>query len=495
VFLVAAALLSYAEFGVASGQDAVKDAPSPADTATKKAEPTATEKAAKKVNTVVAEVAPLRLTAELDGFVDSPAKYEITLRPKSLKELKLIGSQGHSQRVSRGQLVLQLEAEAWERARRTAEQGIATAEQDLKQANYGLDSLEESSRIELEAAELANDAAQEGLEYFLNEGRKNTVEDLEYSLESSKQNVDYVREEYEQLKKMYDADDLTEESEEIVLKRALNDLKRAERNLMLTERRIKRTLEVDLDRQEAGLKNTAAKAKIDLEKLQRGQEAKKVLAKVAVAKAEAAVEVAKKELANLNEDRQLLGVASPINGILFWGAANQSWKGASSVEDAIVIGNNLPTNRTLMTIVSNEKLFIRTNVPERLINSIKPGDSAYFEATSQPGSRIELVCEEKADVPLEPGNYRTAFRFVRASDSEGLLPLMTGKITAMLYEKEKALLVPVEAIRYDGSKSYVMVQDEASGLSSRQDVSLGKRDGKRVEISQGLREGEHVVLP
>lgn len=47
-------------------------------------------------------------------------------------------------------------------------------------------------------------------------------------------------EEYEQLKKMYDADELTEESEEIVLKRALNDLKRSERYLAQTQRRVKR---------------------------------------------------------------------------------------------------------------------------------------------------------------------------------------------------------------------------------------------------------------
>jgi HlyD family secretion protein len=417
------------------------------------------------------------------------------LRPKALKELKLIGSQGHSQRVSRGQLVLQLEAEGWERARRAAEQAMTSAEQDVKQAAYALESLEESSRIELEAAALTNNRAHEELEFFLNEGRKNSVEDLEASLEYSQQNVEYTREEYEQLKKMYDADELTEESEEIVLKRSLNDLKRAERNLMLTERRVKRAMEVDLDRQEAGLKNSAAKAKIDLEKLEKGQEAKKVLAKVAAARTEAGLEASKKELANLNEDRQYLTIASPINGILFFGAVKDSWKGASSVEDVIFLGNNLPTNRTLMTVVSNEKLFVRANLPERLYNAMKPGDSAFFEATSQPGSRIELVCEEKVDVPLDPGSYRVTFRFVRASDSEGLLPLMSGKITATHYEKEKALLVPIEAIRYEGAKTFVLVYSESDGQSTRQEVVLGKRDGKRVEINQGLREGEHVVLP
>lgn len=449
----------------------------------------------KLVNKVAVEVTTLRLAAELDGVVDSPTKVEVSLNPKSLKELKLAGLQGHSQRVSRGQLVLQLESAPWERSRRAAEQTVIATEQELKQAHHTLEQLAESSRVELETAELADSRAHEELEHFLREGRKHAVEDLENSINYSKDNLEYVREEYEQLKKMYDADEITEESEEIVLKRALNDLKRAERNLLLTERRVKRALTVELDQQQASLKNSAAKTKLELEKLRHTQDSKSVLAKVAVARAEAAAEAAKQDLANLNEDRQFLSIASPISGIVFWGTAIQSWSGISGVKDLLVIGNNLPTGRALLTVVANEKLYVRTNLPERLLSDIRVGDVAYFEATSQPGSRIELICEEKAELPMEPGNYRTTFRFARPGDSDDLRPFMTGKVTIQLYEKQHALLVPSQAIRYDGANPYVLVYSESSGQSTRQDVVLGKRDGNRVEVNHGLREGEYVVLP
>lgn len=452
--------------------------------------------AAVKVNTAAVEVAPIKLTVELDGVIDSPGKAIVALRPKSLKELKVIGAIGHGSRVSQGQVVLQLESDAWERARRIAEQAAVSAEQDAKLATAALTLLEESLRIELESADLANDRAQEELEYFLTVGRELQEDDLNYSLLASEQSVEYAREEYEQLKKMYDADELTEESEEIVLKRALNDLKRSERYFAQTQRRVKRQLEVELDRQQAGLKNTAAKAKLDLEKLQKSQEGKTVAAKLAVARAEAALELARKEVANINEDRGQLVAAAPFAGVVLWGGmTNSGWKGISSVEDSLYVGAMVQPNRPLLTVISTDKLFIRASVTEKQIGSIKPGMSAHFEPTARPESRIEVVCEERGDVPIEPGSYRVAFRVVRPTELDGLLPLMTGKLTGSTYEKEKAILIPQEAVRFEGQTTYVLLHDSSSGKSTRQDVLLGRRDGKRVEVTQGVREGEHVVLP
>lgn len=465
---------------------AIQTTPAPAPSATP----------AVKVNTAAVEVAAIKLTVEMDGVIDSPGKAIVALRPKSLKELKIVGAVGHGTRISQGQVLLQLDTDAWERARRAAEQATVAAEQDAKQAAAALTLLEESLRIELEAADLANNRAQEELEHFLNVGRELQVDDLNYSLEAGEQSVEYAREEYEQLKKMYDADELTEESEEIVLKRALNDLKRSERFFAQTQRRVKRQLEVELDRQEAGLKNNAAKAKLDLEKLQKSKEGKMVVAKLAVARADALLELARKEVVNINEDRGQLVAAAPFAGVLLWGGAtNSGWKGISSVEDSLYVGAMVQPNRPLLTVISTDKLFIRASVTEKQIGSIKAGMSAYFEPTARPESRIEVVCEERGELPIEPGSYRVVFRVVRPTELDGLLPLMTGKLTGTSYEKEKALMVPQEAVRYEGQTTYVLLHDAAAGKSTRQDVLLGRREGKRVEVTQGVREGEHVVLP
>lgn len=451
---------------------------------------------AAKVNTAVVEVAPIKIAVELDGVVDSPAKAQFMLKPKALKELKLMGVLAHGAKVSQGQVILQLDADAYERTRRSAEQAVAAAELDFKQATMGMALLEESLRIELEAAEQANNRAQEELEYYLKVGRPKQEDDLHYSIESAEQGVEYLQEEYDQLKKMYDADDLTEESEEIVLKRALNNLKRAQRGLENTKRSVERQLSVELNRQEAAIKNATAKTKLDYEKLAKSKDAKLITAKLGLAKSEAALDLAKKELTNLNEDRQLLAAASPFAGVVFWGAVSHlGWKGPSTVDELQTVGGALTANKTLLTVVSTDKLFVRATLTEKQLPLIRPGMIATFEPTAKPESRLQLICEERSDIPTDPGTYRANFRINTPADLDGLLPLMTGKISGVVYEKEKSLVIPFDAVRFEDTQPYVMIYDAASGKSTRQDVILGKRDGKRVEVNQGLREGEHVVLP
>jgi multidrug efflux pump subunit AcrA (membrane-fusion protein) len=138
---------------------------------------------------------------------------------------------------------------------------------------------------------------------------------------------------------------------------------------------------------------------------------------------------------------------------------------------------------------------VRANTPERLKNLLRPGVAASFEPTSDSALRLPVICDEQADIPQEPGSYRTAFRFDRPNLANDLLPLMTGKLISTLYEKENALLIPVEAVRYEGAEAFVEIFSPETNVTRRQEVQLGNKDAKRIEITSGLREGEHVVMP
>ena len=65
---------------------------------------------------------------------------------------------------------------------------------------------------------------------------------------------------------MYTADDLTEETEEIVLKRARNEVEQGKFYLKSTELRTKKTVEQDIPRQEQQLTEAAKRAEIALGK-------------------------------------------------------------------------------------------------------------------------------------------------------------------------------------------------------------------------------------
>src|SRR5690606_1057126 len=70
-----------------------------------------------------------------------------------------------------------------------------------------------------ESAERALEDARREYKDYTQGDRDRLVKSIDLRLKSSRQQAENVREELRQLEKMYEADDLTEETEEIVLKR------------------------------------------------------------------------------------------------------------------------------------------------------------------------------------------------------------------------------------------------------------------------------------
>ena len=69
--------------------------------------------------------------------------------------------------------------------------------------------------------------AEEDRKYFFDVERPFALKATEFSLKMAKEVLEYEQEELHQLEKMYKADDITEETEQIVLKRARDTVERA----------------------------------------------------------------------------------------------------------------------------------------------------------------------------------------------------------------------------------------------------------------------------
>ena len=80
--------------------------------------------------------------------------------------------------------------------------------------------------MDLEAGERDQRIAEEDRKYYLEIGRPLTLKSHEMHMKFARQALEYEKEELEQLEKMYKADDLTEETEKIVLKRQRDAVER-----------------------------------------------------------------------------------------------------------------------------------------------------------------------------------------------------------------------------------------------------------------------------
>jgi HlyD family secretion protein len=77
--------------------------------------------------------------------------------------------------------------------------------------------------------------------------------------------------------------------------------------------------------------------------------------------------------------------------------------------------------------------------------------------------------------------------------AEHLKPRMSGDAEIVTEVVEDALVVPEAALRYRGEQVYVEAKD-GNGTFEARDVRIGIVDGTRVQVAEGLAEGDEVTL-
>jgi len=176
--------------------------------------------------------------------------------------------------------------------------------------------------MDLASASRTRRIAEEDLNYFLKIGRAYDEESAKFSLKSYRQSLEYAEEELKQLEEMYEADDLTEETEEIILKRARNDVERSKFYLKLSELRTERTLTQDIPREEQQLTEAARRAEIALTKTKETLPVELEKQQIERDKQLLANRRAEEKLNELRKDRQMMDIKSPSDGSSTTGAAN-----------------------------------------------------------------------------------------------------------------------------------------------------------------------------
>jgi multidrug efflux pump subunit AcrA (membrane-fusion protein) len=68
------------------------------------------------------------------------------------------------------------------------------------------------------------------------------------------------------------------------------------------------------------------------------------------------------------------------------------------------------------------------------------------------------------------------------------------RISTFTASRENVLWIPPQGLRTFRARSFVVVKN-ADGTESRRDVKIGLQSADRVEIMDGLKEGEIVAAP
>lgn len=167
--------------------------------------------------------------------------------------------------------------------------------------------------------------------------------------------------------------------------------------------------------------------------------------------------------------------------------------------DGVVTLRNIDTG-TLVTsgstllfrVAQTNKLRTYVNVPQATASSILPGQEAQLRVSNIPG-RIFAGNVARTSNSLDP-NSRTLLVEVHVPNPDGaLLPGMYARVSLKTDRSTPPLLVPADALVVlpEGTEVATLRPDHTVHL---QKIELGRDYGDRLEIIDGLKEGD-VIIP
>ena len=242
----------------------------------------------------------------LKGILESSVMEEVTIATKSWGELTVLNALPQGAEVKKGDSLVTLDLERIDDRIRNARQELAILNLDRQIMKADLKLAEILAPMELKALERHNKETKEDLARYLEIYRPFNTKSAEFSLKSYKDSLAYAQEELRQLKKMYEADDLTEETEEIILQRAENAVARSMFSLEAAKIRNEETLRFQLPREDIAVKEAAERNDLALQTARKIKPAELEKKQLEAKKLEQQREKGSDTLDRLEEDRKAI---------------------------------------------------------------------------------------------------------------------------------------------------------------------------------------------
>jgi HlyD family secretion protein len=450
------------------------------------------KKAEKPPKTEEVKKGPFTAVLELDGTFVPRDALEVDYEPKVYGGKLEVKDAAHTGPVTEGQALVVFDDEDLQDQIAKAERDLDIARVKLERQRDETQRRQDATEIALEQAKRRSDRAQQSLELFRTVDKPIRIAQAEQGLQSWEDSIHDQEEEYQQLQKMYQADDLVEETEEIVLRRSKRRLDRARESLGWARQRNQTFLQVTLPHEEADLELDARKQKQDLDAARVSADETLRQGKLELAKAEAAFADQEKALADLHADQKALTVRAPAAGFAVPGFFRDGkWQKVDETRHQLDSGGRLGARQPLFTIFKPGNMDVVVEVDEDDLLRVKPAMAAEV----RPAIDDTKVLPARVASILPVGNGgKLEVRLELEESHERLMPGYAGKVRIVLSHEDQARTVPATAVKKEkeggGAKVWVWKDGEAQA----RDVKVGDTSEGRTRILEGVEAGESVLV-
>ena len=462
-----------------------------AETAETKEKPQAAKPATAKITRE-----PLKVDISLKGVFEATSRSEVVLRPKQWRELTVLKAVDHGQEVRKGDVLVELDFEKIDDQIADVRKDLELSELSLKLAEANLKILEAATPLDLKLAERNKKIVDEDLARFLKVDKPLVIKSADFMLKIAENNLQYEEEELRQLEKMYKADELTEDTEEIILKRQRDAVERARFYFENSKVNHEEALKIDLPREEETRTFLAEQQALLNQRTQATLPVSLEQQRIQMEKMKVERKRAQDRLEELLADREEMAVKSPTDGIVYYGQyVRGQWSGDTTAADSLRQGGTLTRDKVFMTIVKPRPLVVRAEVPESSLHYVKPGLKATVAPTGYPEMKFNATLDAVQAVPLG-GQFAATVKVSLPHEAEPLMPGMNCTVKATPYLKKSALVAPASAVfseKLDEDRKYVYLHREGK-KPQKQPVVVGKKSGDKIEILEGLDKGDEILL-
>jgi HlyD family secretion protein len=454
---------------------------------------------AAKPQTYKVEKAPFRVDLSLKGVFETPAMSEVSVHFEAwgmpMSPQTVLWAIDPGAQVKKGDVILKLDTERIDKLLRDLESEQRLSELSMQQLEVEVAALEKSTPLDLAAADRMKRQTDEDWKRFNEVDKPFTEEAIKTNNKMSHQMLEYAQEELKQLEKMYRSKDLTEETEEIILKRQRNEVEYYTFIVKQADMRKDQFFNFDMPRRVERIKEDVTRTNLAYDKARITLPMQLQKSKLGLDKAKYERARAAERLANLKADRELFVVRSPADGIVYYGRSSQgNFSSAAGLLSRMTKGGTIMTDEVVMTIVQPRPLFVRATADERESQQVTVGEACKIVPTAAPDTKLEGKIEKVSVAPIAPNMFE-----VRATVEIGkahVYPGMGCIVRLTPYLKEDALVVPstyVFADDLDEDKMHVYLWRAEPGKFEKRSVTIGKKAGLKVEITAGLKAGDEIA--
>ncbi|MDE2418405.1 MAG: efflux RND transporter periplasmic adaptor subunit [Burkholderiales bacterium] len=185
-----------------------------------------------------------------------------------------------------------------------------------------------------------------------------------------------------------------------------------------------------------------------------------------------------KALSTTGETKRTLTFRSPVSGVV--------------MEKRAVQGMRFMPGEMLYQVADLSKVWVIADVFEQDIGSVKLGSKATVQINAYPG--MSFIGTVTYIYPTLKAETRTVpVRIELANSGFQLKPSMFAEVELSTASNSKVVSVPLSSVIDSGTRQIVLVQ-LSEGRFEPREVKLGLRNSNHVEVLDGIKNGESVVV-